>query len=181
MRLVDVFQLAGPEAEYFELMVNFDRSRSELDKSHYFQRMRALRNRYGRPLDGASDAIHSAWYVAPILTLLELGLFHGDYAALGRMLTPTISAPEARSAVETLMLEGLVHKGPGGTAFLAVRPEPKAPPSEHPTDCEPSAFALESIDDLVASLPPKTPEDLRRRILNLNEELRRLLRIAHGR
>lgn len=181
MRLVDVFQLAGPEAEYFELMVNFDRARTELDKSHYFQRMRALRNRYGRAGGETTDILHTAWYVAPILTLLELGLFRGDYSALGRMLTPTISAQEARSAVESLMLEGLVHKGAGGSAFLAMRAESKPPPSEHPTDAEPSSFFLENADDLVSALPSSTPEDLRRRILNLHEELRRLLRIAHGR
>lgn len=181
MRLVDVFQLAGPEAEYFELMVNFDRSRTELDKSHYFQRMRALRNRYGQSHGDAADAVHSAWYVAPILTLLELGLFRGDYAALGRMLTPTISAQESRSAVESLMLDGLVHKGAGGSVFLAMRAEPRPPPSEHPMDCEPSSFGLENVDDLVLALPTTTPEDLRRRIMNMHEELRRLLRLAHGR
>lgn len=179
MRLIDVFQIAGPEAEYFELMVNFERSRSELDKNHYNQRLRAHRRRYGKPKDEGSEDLFAVWYVQPILTLVELGLFHGDYASLGRMLTPPITAQEARLALESLMLHGVVHKDPGGRHVRTLPPTPSATPSSPgPSAQVDNGFA--ELSALLETLPESVPTDLHLRIDSLRHELLRLVRQAHG-
>jgi uncharacterized protein (TIGR02147 family) len=169
MRLIDVFQIAGPEAEYFELM----------DKNHYFQRMRAQRRRYGKPQDEDPHGLFAVWYVQPILTLVELGLFHGDYAALGRMLTPPVSAQEARLALESLMLHGLVHKDRGGRHVRSEAPD-NAPASAPPPTAEPPESPSREIARLLETLPEALPHDLQMRIDSLRHELLRLLRQAHG-
>jgi len=180
MRLMDAFQLAGPDAEFFELMVNYDRARTELDKSHFFQRIQALRRRYGKRDKELPGGLDTAWYVPPILTLVELGLFHGDYAALGRMLTPPITSQEARSAMEVLMIQGYVHKESSGQ-FLAAPRQPAVADKASSIVPESSHFeSTDTIESLVETLPESVPEDLRRRIKNLHEELIRLLRLAHG-
>lgn len=179
MRLIDVFQIAGPEAEYFELMVNFERSRSELDKNHYFQRMRAQRRRHGKLQDEDPHGLFAVWYVQPILTLVELGLFHGDYAALGRMLTPPVSAQEARLALESLMLHGLVHKDPGGRHVRSETPSEGPGPAPQATT-EPQESPAREIARLLETLPEGLPHDLQARIDSLRHELLRLLRQGHG-
>lgn len=173
MRLVDVFQIVGPDAEYFELMVHFDGSRSEIDKNHYFQRMQAMRRRYGKPANHDEDVLRSAWYIAPILTLIELGMFRGDHGALGRMLTPPISPAEARLAIELLMLHGLIGKESSGR-LVRVQGDDE---SDFP--CPPASAAMTNIpldvDTLLNGLPTTIPDELRERIQATHDELVRLL------
>lgn len=173
MRLVEVFQIVGPDAEYFELMVNFEGSRSELDKSHYFQRMQALRRRYGKSTRIEEDVLQSAWYVAPILALIELGLFHGDHAALGRMLTPPISSAEARLAIELLILHGMIRKE-GNGRIVRVRAGGDAIPANHPASVAMTSIPID-LSTLLNGLPTSIPDDLRMRIQTTHDELVRLL------
>lgn len=177
MRLVEVFQIVGPDAEYFELMVNFEGSRSELDKSHYFQRMQALRRRYGKPTRIEEDVLQSAWYVAPILTLIELGLFHGDHAALGRMLTPPISSAEARLAIELLILHGMIRKE-GNGRIVRVQAGGDAIPASPPASVAMTSIPID-LSTLLNGLPTSIPDDLRMRIQTTHDELVRLLLLAN--
>lgn len=165
MRLCEVFQIIGTDAEYFELMVHFDASRSELDKAHYFQRMQAMKRRHGASTDKSEDILRSAWYIAPILSLIELGLFHGDYAALGRLLTPAISAQESRLAIELLLLHGRLRKDAQG-GFAVVH----APARESAATGTTSSIPWDTRE-LLATLPCATPAPLRVRIGVLHEEL----------
>jgi uncharacterized protein (TIGR02147 family) len=178
MRLVDVFQIVGPDAEYFELMVHFDGSRSENDKSHYFQRMQAMRRRHGKPAKHDEDVLRSAWYVSPILALIELGMFHGDHAALGRMLTPPISAAEARLAIELLMLHGLIRKE-GNGRLIRVHPGGEATSAGLAVPAAMTSIPLDA-STLLNGLPTSLPDDLRMRIRATHDELVRLLLQANG-
>ncbi|HQF54943.1 MAG TPA: TIGR02147 family protein [Fibrobacteria bacterium] len=173
MRLVDVFELVGPDAEYFELMVHFEGSRSEIDKSHYFQRMQALRRRHGKSAGNDADVVQSAWYVGPILSLIELGLFHGDHAALGRMLTPPISSAQVRLAIELLMLNGQIRKECNGRHVL-VRNTSDPPPGSIPAPTKMAGIPLEP-NTLLEALPASTPDELRDQIRSTHAELVRLL------
>ena len=187
LRLVEVFQLAGPEAEYFELMVNYDHARTESDKRHYFQRMNAIRARQGRPQDEAGMNLHSAWYVPPLLDLIELGLFRGNFADLGRMVTPPISAQETRLGLEILLMCGYVLKDGQGRYQVSPRSggrgrERSAPPSSMPP---PSSFPGEepgeTLDQLLQTIPPDTPGELLEEIRTLQGRLLQLVHRAHGR
>lgn len=178
MRLCDVFQIIGPDAEYFELMVYFESSRSELDKSHYFQRMQALRRRYGKNVgEDARNVLQSAWFVAPILSLIELGLFHGDHAALGRMLTPPISPRESRMAIELLILHGFIQKDASGR-HVRIPKSGSTHPNPPPAPANPSNLAdiPSDLDILLDTLPKSTPYELRERIRYAHRELTQLMR-----
>ncbi|MCB9495850.1 MAG: TIGR02147 family protein [Fibrobacteria bacterium] len=177
MRLLDVFQLAGPEVEFFELMVNFDRARDDGDKSHYFQRMAALSRRHSRTAPLPSEEIFSTWYMQPLLNLVELGLFHGDFTTLGRMISPPISAREARLAIETLMHHGLVERDKSGNHRRA-SPRPPLPPSEgfpgaaaHVSD----RTLAEAVRTLREHLPPRVPPEKRPFVHDLCHQLRAIL------
>lgn len=173
MRLCDAFQIIGTDAEYFELMVHFDGSRSEMDKAHYFQRMQAMRRRHGASADAAEDVLQSAWYVVPILSLIELGLFHGDHAALGRLLTPAITAQESRLAIELLLLHGKLRKDALG-GYTVVHASAKVAPATETSPCIPW-----DTRELLATLPGTTPGPLRVRIGVLHEELVHRIEEAH--
>lgn len=179
MRLCDVFQIIGTEAEYFELMVNFEGSRSDTDKSHYFQRMQAMRSRHGKSSACAQDTLTSAWYVSPILTLIELGLFHGDHAALGRMLTPPITAQESRLAIELLILQGKIRKDANGRNGVERTPGLDRPPTPQPPPADVTSIPLDT-ETLLKSLPAGTATELRERIKRAHCEVVYLLLCARG-
>jgi uncharacterized protein (TIGR02147 family) len=179
MRLCEVFQLAGQEVEYFELLVNFEWARTQTDKQHFFKRMQGLRRRAGRIL--AND-LESEWYLVPVLALCELGLFHGDFQKLSQLVTPAITVQEARLAIETLMLFGRLVKEPTGRYVVvakqtAVHIEPPTTVSDTLVDTE-SVFGASEVSTFVSDLPEHTPDDMRRQILDLKDELKRLVKAA---
>jgi len=181
MRLCEVFQLAGQEVEYFELLVNFDWARTQTDKHHFFQRMQGLRRRSGRILSNDLDSVESQWYLAPVLTLCELGLFNGDFQKLSQLVTPAITTQEARVAIETLMVFGRLTKDPSGRYHVVAKQAPTAtaPPVAPSTPVEPALPNLRSeISTFVLDLPEDTPDDMRHRILDLKDELKRLVKAA---
>ncbi|HNY30054.1 MAG TPA: TIGR02147 family protein [Fibrobacteria bacterium] len=180
LRLVDVFQLAGPEAEFFELMVYYDLAQTEYDKRHYFQRMNALRTRHGvQPIE-TLESLHSAWYVPPLLNLIELGLFQGNFTELGRLVTPPISGQEARLGVELLLMGGHIRREENGTYVTEARRPSSAPGlQEPPSSVWAPAEDEVNVSHLLATLPPSTPPALARRLQRMHDELLDLLRRAH--
>jgi len=179
MRLCEVFQLAGQEVEYFELLVNFEWARTEADKRHFFQRMQGLRRRAGRI---ASNDLESEWYLSPVLALCELGLFQGDFQKLSQLVTPSITVQETRLAIETLMVFGRLVKEPSGRYVVVAKPSPERiePPSTVSEALgEPeSVFGASEVSTFVSDLPETTPDDMRRKILDLKDELKRLVNAA---
>lgn len=180
MRLCEVFQLAGQEVEYFELLVNFEWARTEVDKRHFFQRMQGLRRRAGRI---ATNDIESEWYLSPVLALCELGLFQGDFQKLSQLVTPSITVQETRLAIETLMVFGRLVKEPSGR-YVVVAKQPAEriePPPSTVSEAllEPeSVFGASEVSTFVSDLPENTPDDMRRQILDLKDELKRLVKAA---
>jgi uncharacterized protein (TIGR02147 family) len=195
MRLCEVFQLAGQEVEYFELLVNFEWARTQADKRHFFQRMQGLRRRSGRIASNDLDSLEAEWFLSPVLTLCELGLFHGDFQKLSQLVTPPITVQEARVAIETLMVFGRLVKEPSGRyqvvakSATAVPAEPHAPSVPDPVAIRPATPVMESESDSQASdlsvfvmdLPDDTPDDMRDKILDLKDELKRLVTDAKQR
>jgi uncharacterized protein (TIGR02147 family) len=115
MRLADVFGLSPRQRQYFEQLVQFNKSHNEIEKQEHLKRLRALRGRAAKSLVASQSDFYSKWQYTAIREALALKPFKGDYKALGETLNPPLSPTEARTAVELLLELGLLRKIAGGS------------------------------------------------------------------
>ncbi len=115
IRLADVFGLSPRQRQYFEQLVMFNKSQTESEKQEHLKRLRNLRGRAAKNVDGSQGEFYAQWQNTALREVLALKPFNGDYKALGAMLNPPLSAAEARKAVDLLLQLGLVRKISGGS------------------------------------------------------------------
>lgn len=102
--------LNGSDAEYFENLVRFNKTKNDRDSKIYFEKLLALRGVDARSLDKDQYEYYTKWYYSAILTLLDFHPFTGDYAILAEKLNPPITATAAKRAVSLLKRLGLIRK-----------------------------------------------------------------------
>lgn len=115
IRLCDVFGLSPRQRQYFEQLVMFNKSQTESEKQEHLKRLRTLRGRAAKSLDGSQGEFYAQWQYTALREALALKPFNGDYKALGAMLNPPLSAAETRKAIDLLLQLGLVRKISGGS------------------------------------------------------------------
>lgn len=113
-RFIEYLKLDEKEAEYFEKLVELGRARRESDTRRLFAEVLALKGSKSRELRDDQYELYAKWYHSVIRTLLGFVRIKDDYAALGAMVSPPISAEEARDSVELLNRLGLVERDASG-------------------------------------------------------------------
>jgi uncharacterized protein (TIGR02147 family) len=114
-QFVAFLQLKKREAEYFELLVLYNQAKSVDERKRLFDRLAGFKEARFQTIGADRNAYFQKWYYSAVRELFELSPFKGDYAALGRMLSPAITAEEAKDAVELLLRLGFIRKRAGGT------------------------------------------------------------------
>lgn len=103
------------EAKYFELLVNFEKARSESQSKIYFEKLLSLKRHTARKVEAYHYEYFKKWYYAAIRSLLDFYKFDGDdYNSLGKQLNPHITESEAREAVALLEKLGFIQKNTEG-------------------------------------------------------------------
>lgn len=104
-------KLSSKEFSYFASLVRFNQARDQRQREQYFQELlRAGARRKARTMLEHEYEFYSKWYHNTIRELVTMVDFGEDYAALGRMLVPPISAVKARRSVELVLRLGLIEK-----------------------------------------------------------------------
>lgn len=104
------------EAEYFQLLVAFNKTVGLKKKSQLFEKMSKL-SRHGKGFTPAQVLYkdqyeyYSKWYHSAIRSILGMYLFKDDYFWLARMVSPPITTGMAKKSVELLKKLGLVAEG----------------------------------------------------------------------
>jgi uncharacterized protein (TIGR02147 family) len=116
------------EAEYFELLVNYDQAKGQAEKKRYFERIAGFKGVNASVLSPAQYEFYRQWYYSAILDLLEFYQYRGDSVELARMIQPPITPTQARKAIELLDELALIRKCADGhyevsQANLSVRSE----------------------------------------------------------
>jgi uncharacterized protein (TIGR02147 family) len=117
--IAKIFGLNKRESEYFNLLVLYNKAKSNEEIRKYFERMLSYTEVVSRIVDLRQYKYYTKWYYAALRQILSYYPFRGDYKALARMTVPPISASEAKGAVKLLRDLGFVEKAPDGT----VRPK----------------------------------------------------------
>lgn len=113
-RLAAFHKLGKREAEYFEILVAYNQAKTHEDKNRLFARLMGFRKARQNVVGADRHAFYRKWYYTAVREALDLKPFRGDYAALGRMLSPPIAEAQAREAVDLLLRLGFAKKTAGG-------------------------------------------------------------------
>lgn len=106
------------EAEYFHTLVQFAKARSQHESRLYFEKLFSIKNHKSHQLVEQQYEYFRTWYHPVVRSVLEYFDFRGDYALLGKQLSPAISAREARESVHLLEELDLIRCGTDGRYYL---------------------------------------------------------------
>jgi uncharacterized protein (TIGR02147 family) len=112
--VADFVGLAGAEAEYFEALVYFVKSKSHKQSKLLFEKLLSLKGVKANKLLDHQYAFYQKWYHSVIRSILEFYEFRDDYKALAEQVSPPISVKEAKESVRLLEKLHLIKKDETG-------------------------------------------------------------------
>jgi uncharacterized protein (TIGR02147 family) len=112
-RIAAFLKLAKRETEFFEALVQYNQAKTHEEKNRLFGRLMSFRKARQNVVSLDRHEFYRKWYYTALREALDLKPFRGDYAALGRMLSPPIPEAQAREAAELLLRLGFVKRTPG--------------------------------------------------------------------
>jgi uncharacterized protein (TIGR02147 family) len=114
----ELFKFNRKEAEYFELLVNYDQAEDHNRKRYYFERLLSMRKSTVHELTAEQYHYFDNWYNVAIKELLNYYKFTGNFEELAKKLNPTISSKEAKKAVLLLEKLDLIRKEEDGSYIV---------------------------------------------------------------
>jgi uncharacterized protein (TIGR02147 family) len=121
-KLSRALRLSEKEADYFENLVAMNQARTLDEKRHFYARLSRIGKHVKQQrLRGDQFSILSEWHHCAIRSLLPVADFKDDYAAIGAVLDPPVSAAQARKSVELLLSLGLLARNADGSYSVAAQ------------------------------------------------------------
>lgn len=108
------FKFSEREARYFDVLVSYNKAKTASDIKLYFEKLMTLREPGCRPLEEWQYAFYQRWYHSAIHALLSIYEFRGSYKELASLMTPSITAKQARESIQLLTKIGLVRRDGDG-------------------------------------------------------------------
>lgn len=113
-RFVAFCGLAGKEAEYFETLVRFIKTKSQKESKFYFEQLLSIKSVSAYRLEECQYEYYRTWHHSAIRSVLEYYDFRGDFSALCQKLSPPVSAKEAKASIKLLCKLGLAARDAEG-------------------------------------------------------------------
>ena len=135
LRILDRFlrylDLSKKESEYFHALVLYTQAKNAEEKKRFFERMMSFKQFRVRSIAATQYEFLENWRYLAVREVLAVHAFKGDYAALGHAIEPSLTADEARKAIEVLKRLGLITRDAQGRyvrveTVLAAGPEAPA-------------------------------------------------------
>jgi uncharacterized protein (TIGR02147 family) len=105
------FKFDLKEKEYFETLVRYGRAASGGSEiKFYFEKLLSLKTVDANIVTADQYQYYQKWYFSAIREAIGFLDFQGDFSSLGALLSPSISAKEAKNAVTLLERLDLIHK-----------------------------------------------------------------------
>ena len=118
-KLCRAFSLAKREARYFGWMVRFNQADAHDQKKEYYRRMASFKKARVKTIDPVLYDFYDKWYYSAIRAAIQYVRFTGsEYAELAKIVVPSITAGEAKRAIEVLLSLGLIVRGETGRFAL---------------------------------------------------------------
>lgn len=102
------------QTRYFEMLVKYNKAKTTSDIKLYFEKLTTLRETRARPVEESQYEFYQKWYHSAIHALLSIYKFKGNYKELASLMTPSITAMQARDSIKLLKKIGLIKQGKDG-------------------------------------------------------------------
>lgn len=103
-KFAKALNLKSKELTYFETLVNFNQSSTEVEKDQFYSRLKRLRPKsFGKNLDPDQLEYFSKRYYVTIREMVALKGFKEDYDWMGMALRPKMRGKDVEAAVELLL------------------------------------------------------------------------------
>ncbi len=120
VRFGEACGLSGEGLDYFCALVAHDQAKSASERALHHTRLRGFRrHRETHKLADAQASYHAHWYLPAIRELAARADFSDDPKWIARTLWPSITAPEARRALASLLELGLLARDAQGSVVQA--------------------------------------------------------------
>lgn len=113
-KVIRLLGLEDQEAEGFRHLVHFSKARTAAEIRTHFEAFQALRHFQPTVVAAPATAFFADWRLPALRALLSFHKWDGDLAALGRCITPSLTARQAREGVERLVELGFLKPIPDG-------------------------------------------------------------------
>jgi uncharacterized protein (TIGR02147 family) len=118
---VKLMKLTQREAEYFKLLVLFNKAKSNDEIRILFEKMLPYIELGARKIESGAYEYYTKWYYAAVREVLAYFPFNADYASLAQMTVPEIGVREAKKAVALLLKLGFIKRSRAGRYELTSR------------------------------------------------------------
>lgn len=112
-KIVKVLKLNRREAQFFELLVLHNQSRSEEQRSVYHDRMLSYRKAYAKVLERDRQKFYSKWYYSAVRELVSITCIRTE-ADVSSLMNPPVDIAEAKDALELLTRLKLICRNKDG-------------------------------------------------------------------
>lgn len=114
VNFVNFLKLKKDEADFFELLVMFNQSKSHAEQKRHFEKIICFPKSNFRVVESAQYAYYGKWYYSVVREILAFFPFKDDFKALARMVEPAIAPAEAEKAVSLLEELGFIRRNAAG-------------------------------------------------------------------
>ena len=119
-KLSEALQLSEKQSEYFINLVAFNQAETPREKEYFYLKLAQIcRHGKQQKIRHEQYEYFSEWYYSALRSLLPVIDFNDDYAAIGRFLTPRLSAAQVEKAIRFLLDLGLLERDENGTYRVA--------------------------------------------------------------
>ncbi len=116
-KLSQALKQTPEEAEYFENIIHYSQAPAENEKERSYYRRQAQQIRGNAKMHLVRKdqcEYYSKWYHSAVRALVEIYPLRDDYEQLGRLLTPPITAVQAKKSIQLLRRLDFIVKGEDG-------------------------------------------------------------------
>jgi uncharacterized protein (TIGR02147 family) len=108
------FKFSPQESRYFEMLVSYNKAKTTSDIKLYFEKLMTFREARAKPLAESQYSFYQKWYHSAIHSLLSIHEFKGGFKKLASLLTPPITAKQAKESIRLLTRIGMIKLGEDG-------------------------------------------------------------------
>lgn len=116
LRFARVLGLGPVEQEYFDLLVQADRSRSSEEKAHYRSRLARFHGSRPRTLDGEERRFFDRWWYAAVWHWFGSHPDQANPARIAKAMRPALEAAQVEEAIRVLLELKLIKRLANGYA-----------------------------------------------------------------
>ncbi len=113
-RFVRILEMNQKETDYFQALVLYNQAKGFDEKKRQFERMRSFQEFRLQVIEPAQYEFFAKWHHSAVREALAIIPFRDDYAALARMIEPSITPEEASKSVALLCRLGMVVRNAQG-------------------------------------------------------------------